>query len=201
MGNACPNLEVTFAVQAGGGTVDGAASAVVTTNPDRFASVGLTLGPQPGANNNGVTVTFPGLVEPPAAFTASAVEPGPESATTFSGVVLDTENRPIPAAAVSIKDAVPPVETSMDDSGLFSLAGVPVGSQHLLVNGATSTRPGPWPRLEVQVEVTPGIDNRLGTPVYIPLLDGAGFQIAGAGSVRRDPSRGIFQSLHYGEAE
>ncbi len=179
MGNACAGVSVTFTVDSGGGMIDGADSSVVVTSSDGFAAANLTVGPLPGTTNNIVSAAFVGLLEAPASFVASAVEAGPEDGTTFSGVVLDTENRPIPAATVSIKDTIPPVTTTTDAAGLFNLVDVPVGSHHLVADGATSTRPGPWPRLAFQVEIISGIDNRLGSPVYIPQLDGAGFQVVG----------------------
>jgi hypothetical protein len=104
---------------------------------------------------------------------------GPESETTFRGIVLDTENRPIPGATAQFKGVMPPVQAFSDDQGVFALSNVPIGSQHLVVDGATSTRPGPWPHLEFAVQILSGIENSLGRPVYLPQLDSNLFRLVG----------------------
>ena len=102
----------------------------------------LTLGLEEGNANNQVSATMDGLVGLGPLFTASAVLPGDERDTRFVGVVLDTENEPLPGVTVSILRADPPVETTTNDEGEFALSGVPVGPGYLFVDPRTTTRPG-----------------------------------------------------------
>ncbi len=182
-GNRCANAPITFTVDMGGGNFDGPNSITVETNADGMAAVTLTLGPDAGINNNVVSATFPGLTELPVVFTASAVNAGSASQTTFTGMVLDTENRPVPGATVTIEDSDPAIQTTTDDEGLFTLTQVPSGRQHLFVNGATSTRPGVWPFLEFAVDVVSGVQNTLGMPIFLPELDGDAFLTVGGSDV------------------
>jgi hypothetical protein len=137
----------------------------------------LTLGLTPGINNNTVSTSFSGLTGQGASFTASGVVPGAEAETRFVGVVLDTENEPIPHALVRIEHTS--IEGFTDENGQFALANVPVGSGLLFIDGATTTRPGRWPALEFQINVISGIDNSLGMPAFLPELDSSGFRLVG----------------------
>jgi len=182
-GNRCADVPVTFTVDIGDGNFDGQSSVTVQTNTDGMAATTLTLGPGAGINNNRVTASFPGLTELPAVFRASGVNAGAASQTTFTGVVLDTENRPVPQATVSIEDTDPPIQTTTDDAGLFTLTQVPTGRQHLFVNGATTSRTGVWPFLQFAIDVVSGVQNTLGMPVFLPELDGSVFDTVGATDV------------------
>ena len=178
-GNFCVGTPVTFSVEEGGGNFGGAQNVTVDTNSDGRASATLVLGPEAGTNNNVVSTSSLGLEGQTATFIASAVEPGAEASTRFVGVVLDTENGPVPNALVKIEDADPPVEGFTDDNGQFALDDIPVGSGLLFVDGSTTTRPGVWPTLEFQIDVIAGIDNSLGMPIFLPELDNDSFQLVG----------------------
>jgi len=170
-GNPCPGTSVTFEVQEGGGSFNGSSTIEVMTDASGMAGATLTLGPSPGVNNNVVFASAPGADEFGVTFAASASIPNFKITTLFSGVVLDTENRPIPNAEVMIDGAVPPIETFTDDEGTFRLTNVPSGSQLLDVDASTTTRFGTWPRLEFEINVVPGTENDLGMPIFIPQLD------------------------------
>lgn len=175
-GNVCADLPVTFEVEAGGGNFGGLPSVTILTNGDGRAAAVLTLGPAAGVNNNVVAGSFPSLTGLGATFRASGVVPGPEAATRFVGVVLDTEDQPIPNVKVQIENTSPLIQSFTDDNGQFVLSGVPVGSGLLFVDGSTTTRPGVWPPLEFQIDVISGIDNTLGMPAYLPELNSSGFR-------------------------
>ncbi len=172
-GNPCPGTPVTFEVQEGGGsfTFNGSSTIEVMTDVAGMAQAYLTLGPSPGINNNVVAASAFGAGDFGVTFAASASVPNFKVTTLFSGVVLDTENRPIPNAEVMIDGAVPPIETFTDDEGTFRLTNVPSGSQFLDVDASTTTRFGTWPRLEFVINVVPGTENDLGMPIFIPQLD------------------------------
>jgi hypothetical protein len=178
-GNSCADLPVTFRVEQGGGSFGGLQEIMVPTNADGRAAAVLTLGPQPGVNNNVVSASFPGLATQGAAFSATGVFRGPEAATRFVGVVLDTENEPVPSAAVRIGNTDPPISGFTDAGGQFALSGVPVGSGLLFVDGSTTTRSGSWPNLEFQINVISGIDNSLGMPIFLPQLDDGNLRLVG----------------------
>ena len=178
-GNFCENTAVRFEVIEGGGNFEGAKQISVSSNGDGRAAATLTLGIEPGTNSNVVDASFDGLPNSPAKFRASGVIPGPESATRFVGVVLDNENIPLPEARVRITNTVPVVETLTDGNGQFVLTNVPSGSGHLFVDASTTTRSGTWPALEFEIDVIPGIDNTVGMPIFIPLLDESEFKTVG----------------------
>lgn len=177
-GNLCADLPVTFRVEEGGGSFGGLSEIVVNTNADGRAAALLTLGSKAGLNNV-VATSFPGLVGSGATFIASAEPVRPDILTRFVGVVLDTENEPIPNARVLFEDTDPPLESFTDENGQFVLDNPPVGNGLLFVDGATTPRPGRWPHLEYQVDVVAGIDNTLGMPVFLPELDSSGFKLVG----------------------
>src|SRR5262249_28659840 len=102
-GNPVPGVPVTFSVQQGGGTLEGSASVVKTTDPDGRASAVLVLGQQTGGNANVVTASFAGLANPPATFVAAGLTPGSPANTLVTGIVLDNANQPIPNATASIQ--------------------------------------------------------------------------------------------------
>ena len=168
-GNPVANVPVTFQVNAGNGTIDGGNSAVKTTDLDGKAFAVLTIGQQPGSNNNTVSATFAGNTGLPAQFVASGVITGPVSATTISGVVLDNASQPIPNARASVKGAQ--VFALTNAQGQFTIPGAPVGDVLLYVDGTFSTRPERFPTLSFQLTTLPGIDNVLPGPIYLPPID------------------------------
>ncbi|MGD2114268.1 MAG: Ig-like domain-containing protein, partial [Acidobacteriota bacterium] len=171
-GNPVQGVDVTFEVLEGGGSFEGASSAVVTTDLDGLADVPWTLGPDEGINNNMARASFPGLAESAATFTASGKRVGRPADTRVSGVVLDNQDEPVPGATMRIDGTS--LVTTTDDQGRFTLSGAPVGSVHLLVDGTTTTRPGVWPKLAYDLTTISGRDNSFDRPIWLlPLSSGA----------------------------
>ncbi len=167
--NRLGNVPVTFTLVEGGGNLAGAASVTVDTDSDGRALTVLTLGPDPGIENNTVTASVADLSGLPAVFKASAFEPGDPASTRISGVVLDNSNLPIPGVTLRLRGTA--LASATDDQGSFTLNGVPVGDVHLVVDGSTAQRPGTWPDLEFEIVTVPGANNTLGMPIYLLPLD------------------------------
>jgi hypothetical protein len=167
--NRLANVPVTFGIVEGGGNISGQASITVNTDPDGRAVAVLTLGSAAGIENNTVSATVPNLAGLPAVFIASAYAPGDAANTRISGVVLDNTNQPIPGVTLRVRGTA--LATPSDDQGYFELDGVPVGDEHLQVDGSTAQRPGTWPDLEFEIVTVPGINNTLPMPVYLTALD------------------------------
>ena len=168
-GNPAEGVDVTFDVTAGGGNIDGADTALATTDNDGYASVELTLGTQVGVNNNTVVASFDGLPESPATFSASARLPAED--TSFAGLVVDNQDNPVEGATVRLlpggAPTDPPIETVTDNQGRFLLEAIPAGRAQLIVDGSTANRPGDWIKLTYEVDVIAGIVNGLGMSVYL----------------------------------
>jgi glucodextranase-like protein len=179
--NRIPDVPVTFSVRKGGGTINGESTVTLNTDGDGRVQVVLTLGPDPGVNNNLVEATFSGNSGFSAAFTATSRTPGPAAATTISGVVFDNSNQPIPGVTMRLfqlnqgpsgnlqQQVGTPVVT--DGEGQFSISPAPVGVFKLMADGATATRSGVWPTLEYDIVTTPGQNNTVGSPIYLPQLN------------------------------
>ena len=179
-GNPIKDLPVTYSVITSNGNLNGEQSLQRFTGIDGIARAVLTLGPDPGLNNNVVTATFPGMTGLPATFIASGLTPSNPDETRFSGVVVDNSFTPIPAATVFVEAANGFVTaTSTDDSGQFLLESVPVGLIHLRIDGSTSDRPETFPALEFETVTVAGQSNILGQPIAIPPLDDEGSKIVG----------------------
>jgi hypothetical protein len=179
--NRIPNVPVTFTVKQGGGNINGQPSVTLNSDGDGRVQVLLTLGPDAGINNNLVEATFPENTGFPAAFTATSRISGPASATTISGVVLDNSNQPIPGVTMRLfqlnqgpsgnlpQQVGTPVIS--DGEGQFVISPAPVGVFKLMADGGTATRPGVWPTLEYDIITTPGQNNTVGSPIYLPQLN------------------------------
>jgi Glucodextranase, domain B/Carboxypeptidase regulatory-like domain len=167
--NRLANVPVTFKVGSGGGDLSGQSSLTVSTDSDGRALAVLTLGPQAGVEGNTVSATAPNLSGLPAVFKGTGYEPGDPAGTRITGVVLDNSNLPIPGVTLRIRGTA--LATQSDEQGYFAIAGVPVGDEHLTVDGSTAQRPGTWPDLEFEVVTVPGVNNTLGMPIYLTSLD------------------------------
>lgn len=178
-GNPIAGVPVTFKVEAGGGTLDGATNTSVTktTDNDGRATTILTLAQEEGVNNNAVSATFPGLAGSPIIFTASGKTPGNPSNTKVTGIVLDNANQPIPNATASLQGTN--LSALTDATGQFTIANAPIGSIVLFVDGSTSTRPESFPFLEFPMVTVAGQDNNLGRPIFLPTLDTNNSQVVG----------------------
>jgi len=150
----------------------------VVTDGDGRASAVYRLGLDEGISNEVVTAGVSAIQSiAPATFVASALAAGDPAETTILGLVLDNANNPVPGATVEL--AGTGLTTQTDDSGLFSLIGVPVGSFLLEVDGTTTTLPGVWPHLEFELTTIPGRENHLGMPIFLLPLDVArGLQVS-----------------------
>jgi hypothetical protein len=179
--NRIPGVPVTFTVKQGAGNINGQSSVTLNSDGDGRVQAILTLGPDAGINNNLLEATFPGNAAFPAAFTATARTQGPASATAISGVVLDNSNQPIPGVTMRLfqlnqgpsgnlpQQVGTPVQT--DGEGQFTIQPAPVGVFKLMADGGTATRPGVWPTLEYDIITTPGQNNTVGSPIYLPQLN------------------------------
>jgi len=181
--NRIPGVPVTFTVKQGAGNINGQPSVTLNSDGDGRVQATLTLGPDAGINNNLLEATFPGNAAFPAAFTATGRTQGPAAATAISGVVLDNSNQPIPGVTMRLfqlnqgpsgnlpQQVGTPVVT--DGEGQFTIQPAPVGVFKLMADGGTATRPGLWPTLEYDIITTPGQNNTVGSPIYLPQLNPA----------------------------
>ena len=131
-GNPAAGIEVTFAVTAGGGSVDGGTQ---TTGTDGIATVGSwTLGPDAGPNTLEASIAGSGVTGNPATFTATGISRAPASVAAEAG---DGQSAEIGTAV-----ATPPSVKVLDPQG-DPVAGVTVvfavASGGGSVTGATAT--------------------------------------------------------------
>ena len=168
--NRLEGVPVQFLVTRGHGTFAGGASEVlVSTDSDGRAIAELTLDPDEGIANNAVEARIAGASGPPATFVSSGRAAGDPAATSISGIVLDNSNLPVPGATLRITGTTLSART--DAQGLFRIAGAPVGTVRLVVDGSTVERPGSWPDLEYVLTTIPGRDNTVNMPIFLLPLD------------------------------
>jgi len=168
-GNPVADVPVIFEVLEGGGHISGAQQHLAVTDGDGLASAVVTLGPEPGVNNNRIQARFAGMSGLPVLLVASGLLEGLAENTRVSGVVLDNTDLPVANVAVRIEGT--PLATATDDQGRFNLQGAPVGHIHLIVDGRTTTRPGTWPILAFELTTISGQNNTVGMPIYLLPLD------------------------------
>lgn len=131
--NPVPNVSVTFAVTAGGGSITGATPA---TNASGVATVGSwTLGTTAGPN--ALSATSGALSGSPAGFTATGA-PGPATTLAFTGQPTTAQaGVPItPAVQVSAQDAYGNTVTSYSANVAAAIGTNPGGST---LSGITTT--------------------------------------------------------------
>jgi hypothetical protein len=169
--NRLPAVPVVFRVAQGSGHfAGGAQETVVVTDSDGRAIVTFTLDPEEGRANNLVEARVQGLEDGPfASFVASGRTAGDPVATTISGVVLDNTDVPIAGATLRVRDTT--ITAVTDQQGQFRIAGAPVGSVKLIVDGSTVSRPGSWPDLEFDLVTIAGRDTTINMPIYLLPLD------------------------------
>jgi hypothetical protein len=179
--NGVAGVPVTFTVEGGDGTVNGAAAATVVTAATGHAQASLVLGPEAGINT--VEASFEGNLGRPAVFTAVGVVRDLAAPTSFAGVVLDNAGQPIGGADCSLLFAgAEPLRTRSDPSGAFRFPEVSgAGPANLHVDGLTAdflgraggraVPPGSYPALAYDVVVVPNAENSLSMPVLLPPLD------------------------------
>ncbi len=178
--NRLAGVSVTFTAKNGNGTFAGQSTLVTTSDSDGRVTATLTLGGEPGVNNNLVEANFVGNSGFPAVFSASGMTPGPASATRISGVVLDNSNNPIPGVTMRLfqinqgnngnipQQVTTPVQT--DAQGHFVMPSAPVGVFKLMADGGTAQRSGEWPTIDYDIVTVSGQDNNVGMPIYLPEL-------------------------------
>jgi hypothetical protein len=185
-GNPVADVPIDFKVLQGGGRLGDVSLSLarlsIATNGDGKATAELTLGETEGANNQVVAAGFGGDPETLAGnqrvtFQASGLVPGARAETRVSGVVLDNTETPIPNATATIVGST--LQARSDAAGRFTIAGAPVGTITLIVDGSTTTRPERFPFLAFVLNTVAGIDNTIGMPIYIPPLDTANAKLAG----------------------
>lgn len=176
-GNPVANVPVTFTVRSGGGAVNGASSATAPTDGDGRTEAVVTLGSDPGINNNVVDAGFEGLLGQPIRLVASGLVAGRPEDTQVSGNIIDNTNTPLDGVTVAIEGTA--LQARTDAQGFFAIAGAPVGALKLHVDGTTTTRPGTWPVLEFAVNTIPGRNNTVGMPIFLLPLDDDNARIAG----------------------
>ena len=180
--NRIGGVPVTFTVRGGGGNFSGKPSLTMVTDPDGRAAAFLTLGTEPGFDNNVVQASFAGNPGFPAGFVATAKAPGNADATLISGVVLDNSNDPIEGVTVRLflthqgnNNNTPmqvgtPVQT--DENGTFLIQPAPIGFFKLMADGTTvAPERGTFPTLDYDIVTVAGQNNTLGMPVFLPALD------------------------------
>lgn len=169
-GNPVAGVPVTFQVTEGGGNFGGNPSFVEATGADGVAHALLTLGPEPGTQNNAVAAAFQGQTDPPINFAASGRVPGLLGNTTFSGLVLDNGDLPLRNARAVIFGTDRSAVT--DATGRFLITNVPPGAQRLLIDGSgiVDSQGRIFPGLEFDLNVISGIENSLAMPIYLPPL-------------------------------
>jgi glucodextranase-like protein/Big-like domain-containing protein len=167
-GNPVPGIDVTFTVVKGNGALEGGPSVVRRTDMDGNARAVLTLGLEPGINNNVVSASFEGLAGLPATFTSSGVAPGNPADTRFSGVVLDNALTPIPGVEVSIGNTS--LKAVTDEQGQFLIQNAPVGHIHIHIDASHATRPETFPPLAFETVTIAGQNNTLGQSILLPRL-------------------------------
>ncbi len=176
-GNPVQGVPVTYRVVSGGGSFAGTETVTEVTNGQGIASATFILGPQPGVGVNLVEAGFEGLAELPVTFAITGAVPGSEAETAVAGLVLDNQDDPVPGVTLAIEDT--DLEAVSDAQGRFRIAGVPVGTVKLEVDGTTTSRPGTWPRLEFHFTTVSGVDNSLGMPIRLLPIDVAGGKLVG----------------------
>lgn len=186
-GNAVPNVPVNFTVTAGGGRIiGGGASFDASTDGDGHASVRYVSGAEPGPQQ--VRASFPGNSGAAATFMGEALKPEQDGApSSVSGVVLDQNLRALPHVLVRLGGQ----ETRTGADGRFLLNNVASGPHQLLelIGRDQVALPGRWPNITYDFDVLPGVDNRMGRPLFLPKVnDGVALPLDGGGVVTQDTS-------------
>jgi len=179
--NGVPGTPVTFKMPGADGYFngeEGRQEITMETSVSGFAEVTYTLGALDG--HNLITADFAGNTSSPATFDIAGLARGFETATTFSGQVLDNASCPIGGATVELSVDSDTLITTSDVNGRFTFSGTPSGFALLHVRGETATQlngtaipAGTFPALEFEVYIVPSTQNSLSMPVLLPAIDPA----------------------------
>lgn len=204
-GNAIAGVDVVFKVDAGGGHFLQDSNKVqpatkpqqvtLKTDLDGNAAIDLVLGnslEDLGDASQVVTAEVQGKPEIKTSFTAHNLRPGNVTDTKISGLVLDNSQNPMPDVTVKIKgNSFNLREVKTDKKGRFEFSNAPVGTVHLILDGATTTRTGEWPHLMFEMVTVSGQNNTVGMPIYFPEVDYKGGKIAGGDKEVVIPMKGV----------
>jgi len=172
--NPVPGARITFQRETGtGGFEGGAVERTLVTNDDGRASVTYVAGTSETLERVSARLTDVAAAQP-AVFEVNVLAAGPPGATTFSGLVVEDGNEPLPGTHVSVFGTSPPVEATTGGDGRFTLTGVTPGPVSLQIAG-----PIGYPTLPFESYAVSGRENRLAKPIALPRLDLAGARTAG----------------------
>jgi 3D (Asp-Asp-Asp) domain-containing protein len=169
--NRVAGVPVRFTVALGQGHFeDSSREKLVTTDSDGRVVQPFVLDSEEGAAGNVVWAAIDALPDGPTAiFTATGWAAGDPAQTAVTGVVLDNSNLPLKGATIRILDTA--FTTTTDDNGFFRIAGAPVGTIKMIVDGSTVARPGSWPDLEFVLTTVAGRENSLDMPIFLLPID------------------------------
>ena len=179
--NGAEGVPVTFSFASADGyfnDTEGLQEATVMTSASGHAEIEYTLG---GADtHNLITADFEGNTTAPATFDILGLARGFETATTFTGRVLDNASGPIGGATVELSVDSDFVSTRTAADGSFSFTDLPSGLAHLRVDGAMATTlngepipAGSFPSLNYDPYIVPDTANSLSMPVLLPATNPA----------------------------
>lgn len=167
-GQPVPNVAVTFALAQGNGQfVGGGDTMIVSTNPQGYAIARFLSGATPAVQM--VRADFSANRFPPATFLAETFAPAAGGVTAVAGGIYDQNLRPLPNVMVRLGGQ----QTRSGSDGRFRLTQVSAGPHQLLdvVGRDQVPFPGRWPNLSFDIDVLPGIENRLGRPIFLPRVN------------------------------
>ncbi len=169
-------------IQGGGHLVNGNSSSDVQTDAQGKASARYVCGADPGVHI--IRANFNGNTSTPAAFAEESL-PAMTGSTIVSGVVEDQNLRALPNVLVRIGGQ----QTRTGTDGRFTVSNVPSGPHQLLelIGRDQVSLPGRWPNISYDFDVLPGVDNNLGRPLFLPLVnDGISLPLDAANVVTSD---------------
>ncbi len=178
--NGIAGVPVEFSVVQGGGSVDGANTAVIPTSQTGHAAVSFDYGFSPG--NQIVEATFAGNSSMTARFTLVGLVRDESQPTTLAAIVLDNASQPIQGAESFLhigETTIGPVVS--DINGRIAFTDIPEsGAARLEVDGHTAVHvgggggvdiaPGSFPSLAYELVLVPNAKNGIGMPVLLPRL-------------------------------
>ncbi|HNG92346.1 MAG TPA: hypothetical protein PLB32_06085, partial [Acidobacteriota bacterium] len=167
-GSPVAGAPVTFSVLQGSGQfADGQHTLATTTNSQGYATARYVAGDLPGTDV--VRADFAGNTAVPTQFFATIYRPIPGGTTQFLGLVLDQNLRALPNVLVRLAGQ----QTRTDDKGYFQFQNVPSGPHQLLelIGRDQIQLPGRWPNISYDVDILPGIDNRIDRPLFLPKVN------------------------------
>ncbi|MFN7938833.1 MAG: hypothetical protein U0R19_36225 [Bryobacteraceae bacterium] len=179
--NRLANIPITFTVREGGGTINGATTAILNSDSDGRVQVYLKLGLKEGIENNVVEANYANNTGAAAIFTATGKAPLDPAGTIVTGVVLDNSNLPLAGATMRLLrinqgtttnlpvQVANPVTTNTQ--GQFTITGAPVGVFKLMADGTTIANGKKYPTLEFDITTVAGQNNTIGMPVFLPALN------------------------------